>query len=706
MMRQAGRYHGRRILLATLLVMISVWWGRDWVRQTQAESLVSSLQSAATDDVPGIVDQIGPVRTWADPLLRVALVAAKPGGRAQLHLSLGLLPVDHQQQDVLFKQALHTTPNTLQQIAKSMQAHIGPEKVVQLFQPVLDDRQQDPEKRFRAAATLALVGELKFDDTKASDSLQEFLVEELIRQIADNRDVFLPWTLCFQSAGHRLTQSLSTVYSDAERRDADREVAAAVLTDYLNDQPKQLVDLLISATPHQHHIVFPALQRHRSQALAHLQAIVDRSPRVDEIYDERSRITERRAHAAALMFALGEFEPLRASLEQIVDVELSSFVEARLSTLAIRRDVLHAKLKSAQTASLRAALLRILGGFNEAEQARLSDHSRKALAATFYAMLQNDPDSGVHSAAEWALNVWGKNSQVDSFITREAATQLTTDRRWHITPSGQTFAVFEGPVESRTGSPPEEPGRDVSDETLSTRRIPRMFAMCTKEVSCEEYYQFDPKLRDRINLPVNSPKSPVGAVTWHHAAAYCLWLSQQEGIPEDQCCYVEMVPAVYGKLSADNRPPVMESVSDYLSRTGYRLATEAEWEYACRAGADTLYSWGNAAKLATRYAWFYGNSAGKLHAGGKLCPNRFGLFDMHGNILEWTQDAYERNLPLQGVDTEAEVSSFPATMRIGRGGSGTGPVRRVRCANRTPWRGDRGSYMSGFRIARTIEVKE
>jgi formylglycine-generating enzyme required for sulfatase activity len=144
------------------------------------------------------------------------------------------------------------------------------------------------------------------------------------------------------------------------------------------------------------------------------------------------------------------------------------------------------------------------------------------------------------------------------------------------------------------------------------------FLMDKYEVTQAEY--------ERLGLSNHShfkgPTLPMEQVTWVQAAVYCNARSKAEGL---QPCYNE------------------DTAECNFDADGYRLPTEAEWEYACRAGTDADYSFGSDARKLGEHAWFLDNADKKTHPVGQKKPNPWGLYDMHGNVAEWCNDMYAKD---------------------------------------------------------------
>ncbi len=152
--------------------------------------------------------------------------------------------------------------------------------------------------------------------------------------------------------------------------------------------------------------------------------------------------------------------------------------------------------------------------------------------------------------------------------------------------------------------------------------------------------------------------------------------------------------AEYGeKFRGDRQPVINVSWSaaqtfcqklTQLTKRGYRLPSEAEWEYACRAGSQAKYSFGNDESQLGNYAWYDGNSIGQTHPVGGKKPNAFGLYDMHGNVWEWCEDRWHSNYKDAPTDSKAWlIGENDNRYRVIRGGS---------------WHADPGSCRSAYRF--------
>ena len=147
---------------------------------------------------------------------------------------------------------------------------------------------------------------------------------------------------------------------------------------------------------------------------------------------------------------------------------------------------------------------------------------------------------------------------------------------------------------------------------------------------------------------------------------------------------------------------VQQFIAKLNQKTGkkYRLPSEAEWEYAARAGTTTEWSFGSNESNLGGYAWYDGNSGRKTQIVGKKLPNAFGLFDVHGNVWEWTQDCWHETYAGAHTDGTAWTTSCSGNFRVLRGGSWYDFPADLNAANRTRNFPDIPNLVYGFRLAR------
>ena len=178
---------------------------------------------------------------------------------------------------------------------------------------------------------------------------------------------------------------------------------------------------------------------------------------------------------------------------------------------------------------------------------------------------------------------------------------------------------------------------------------------------------------------------PVTNVSADDALKFCNMISEAAGF---EPCYDEKT----GKCD--------------FSKNGFRLPTEAEWEYACRAGTQTHFNTGNKESDLDRAGWYLGNSDGKTHPVARKEPNAWGFYDMHGNVFEYCYDGYEEaalswKSPSESVPNPRGAEIFPS--RVMRGGGWFSEPFACRSATRSRFWTGGGNYYTGFRIARSLK---
>jgi formylglycine-generating enzyme required for sulfatase activity len=149
----------------------------------------------------------------------------------------------------------------------------------------------------------------------------------------------------------------------------------------------------------------------------------------------------------------------------------------------------------------------------------------------------------------------------------------------------------------------------------------------------------------------------------------------------------------------------MKCSPQYLKRTGYRLPTEAEWEYACRANSRSAYFFGTSEELLDSYCWNPGNARGRTWAVGTLKPNDLGLFDVHGNAWQWCHQVYAKYpnvLSEVGFEAEWTTPVRNADIRVLRGGAFDSHPMHLRSAFRFLGSTSNPFVNYGFRPARTL----
>jgi formylglycine-generating enzyme required for sulfatase activity len=754
-MQQAIHHHVRQFLLATAAVVLLAcggWlaWRETSRRQdaTRITELVDALTIAEPAEIPDIVKKLDAHPQVADKYLAPLLTAkgkTSAQQRAQLHARMASVARNPELMESLLEVLLTGKVNYVLPIRQLLRSW-GP-KLSESLQNLLNDDKADQQRRFRAA--LALADYLPTtDEATWTDSNRTFLAQQLV---SSNPDYQPTLREALRPIKQILLSDLERIFGDSASSEAQRLSAANAFADYAAEDRARLTQLLTLATPEQHEVLYPLVSTVPSpETIAQLSDVAATLPPEDLGSVPRIAFGQRRANAAVTMLKLGEKEKVLPVFDWTDDPEAMTQFIFRCNPRGIHIDTLldlldittqsvskgsdaaaSATTSSASLASAsgldyaraRYALLLAIGEYAPTE---IPGARREVLVKQLADWYANDPSSGVHGASGWLLRYLGEKEIAER--VDQTLVPYSPDREWFTWPI--TVRPTPRPKSKEDQTVPGEPPEPLAPETfyytfivypsgtytissvkdqlspfeLNEFRqdvtLTRPFALLDREIMFAEWIAFNPRYENFMKVMKLAPTDAGHGSHWYDSVAYCRWLWTEYKMPESDQCYPD--PKTMNEDLYPGDPVETSFPKNWpldLSKRGFRLPTESEWEVVARSGSRTAYGFGSDVALLDRFGWFLENSGKKQHPGREKRPSVRGLFDLHGNVLEWTHD-WNGDF---GESTQTDPTGAKTGLnRVNRGGSWDFDAATCRSANRDSGAPSMRSYYNGVRLALSI----
>ncbi|MGO9113623.1 MAG: formylglycine-generating enzyme family protein, partial [Thermoguttaceae bacterium] len=704
MMAAAFRRHALReltVVVAALTITAAVYL---FYGQSRATALQRQLYSAQIDKVSGIIADMGPYRWWIDPLLRSDL--AQAGGDddgKRLRASLAMLPADARQAEPLFERLMAAD--------RSMDADPGAFDAVR--QALLPYKAQftgrlwgiaaappSDQELLCAASVLALyaaddgphwhAGAAKVATVLARAN--PYSVKNCARMLSGARD--------------KLIGPLSDIARNPDGHANERLSATNILADWAADRVDVLTPILIDGTLEQFAVVYPRLLGLGSAPVSRLNQEIDVAMSDDPAEGQNEVIAQRKARAAIALLKLGQSEKVWPLFRRSRDERARSYLIHWSRPLDVELRVFTDRWGREKEVDCQAALLFVFGEYPVS--AWPADQRGRLVDEQLARMFEEHADAGLHAALQWLLKKWNCGDRVQDAVGRlgknypqRQAAGPVNRRQWYVNSERQTYVIVDARAPFMMGSSPRETEPD-DHETRYLCSIGRRYAIAASSVTRSQFQRFQESNPDVATKTaptiVRTDDSPQTGMTWFEAAQYCNWLSKEDGIPDEELCYL---PNRDGKYAEG-----MRTKEHCESMAGYRLPTEAEWEYACRAGTTTRFYFGQSDALLVDYAWYQANSGGHTRPVGTLKPNSFGLFDMLGNTWVWTGSSFRPYPTSEDSVVDNRNVEQPVTNNsriVLRAGAYNNLPRHVRAGYRGIYNAGDRQFWFGLRPVQTIK---
>ena len=635
LIKKATSFYGSWLAIGLTFAFFFAMIAFDLNGRMQSGLLVDKLVSARVNEVEPILQQIHSYRQWAVPQL----------ARLEEQGFPDLRPSDRERTLAFVRMGLNSDSVTRQLLERLLVADPAEHQLIsdwltrrrvlptvaretdQLWEKISSRKKTDVAGQLRAAVALARLQ----PDSQRWSTVGDHLVDVLLMsepiELGD-------WITPLQNVSECLLPRLEQLFRSGNP--GQQRNTAYLLGRYVVREPELLANLILDSNTNQIEALADlAIQNLPSLDKPFVEALDRLTPRNVEEGWEDSKYDQyfgRLSNALSFLALRSGKQAFLEALKGSADDSLRSFLIHRFAKGVGSYDFLFKHLNSESDPAVRQAIILMLGtipigDFKEDAFQRIKIH--------FFDLYVNEPDAGVHGAVDWALRKWKFQRHVAELQKQCPLGDFDGERNWYFTSQGHRMVVIPK-QDYFVGSHPDVVTRYQSEDELFTQTLRRGFAIADRETSIQQFQEFldehpiKPVNKTRLHKSANNIDCPIMNLTWYNAAHYCNWLSEQEGIPEDQWCYVPNEKGLYG--------PGMKIKPNHMELTGYQLPSSEQWYCAGRAGTATARFYGRGMEMMDYFIWNQRNSGAQAQPVATLLPNRFGIFDLIGNVNEWLGD--------------------------------------------------------------------